>query len=183
MNRPKLWLSSINKKWRFYMSRHKGRRAWHLSLALSLFSPSFHSQNQFIPVTCHVVTHQSAPFSPREWKFNWDICAAQGESPTAAACGAREIHFACLTELLCCKRPRLLNLRLGNKTFDVWKHKFVLCPLSFFNSAQNACVIMYSSNFTVTDHKKRNIFYHSRRPCKAVSVLYQALGSVCSPVL
>lgn len=118
MNRPKLWLSSINKKWRFYMSWHKGGEGL---TALSFFPP-FHSQNQFTPVTCHVVTHQSAPFSPWEWKFNWDICAAQKESPTAAACRARQIHFTRLTELLCCKRSRLLNLWLGDKIVDDWKH-------------------------------------------------------------
>lgn len=42
---------------------------------------------------------------------------------------------------------------------------------------------MYRSKLTVSDHAEKGIFYHSRRPCKAVSVLYQALGSACSPVL
>lgn len=42
---------------------------------------------------------------------------------------------------------------------------------------------MYRGKLTGTDRTEKGIFYHSRRPCKAVSVLYQALGSACSPVL
>lgn len=124
MNRPKLWLSSINKKWRFYMSWHKGRRPWHFSLA-SRFFPSFHSKTSSL--LSHVMLwHTSQHHFLHENGNLIETYVPRRESPTAAACRAREIHFAGLAELLCCKRRRLLYLRHGDKTIYVWKHKFHL---------------------------------------------------------
>lgn len=51
---------------------------------------------------------------------------------------------------------------------------------SFFTEGMRNNVQQY---ITCNGSQQRGILYHSNCPCTAVSVLYQALGSVCSPAL